>query len=85
MKTLLIGLIKIYQYLLSPWVGNSCRFYPTCSCYALLAIEKHGALKGTYYTVNRLIRCNPWCQGGIDPVPGTEIKPLTEQSTTDGK
>lgn len=68
-STLFIYLIKLYQYLLSPIFGQQCRFYPTCSHYAIEAIQKYGALKGTYYTMHRLLRCHPWCDGGHDPVP----------------
>ncbi|MCH9799674.1 MAG: membrane protein insertion efficiency factor YidD [Methylophilaceae bacterium] len=69
MRSLLIGLIKIYQWGLSPFFGASCRFYPSCSSYAIEAIEKYGALKGSYLMVSRLGRCHPWCDGGHDPVP----------------
>ena len=65
----LIGLVKAYRLLLSPWLGNSCRFEPTCSVYAVGALERHGALAGSYLTVKRLGRCGPWCEGGHDPVP----------------
>ncbi len=73
MQTLLIGLVKGYRLLLSPWLGSSCRFEPTCSRYALGALERHGAAAGTYLTIARLVRCHPWCDGGLDPVP--EHKP----------
>lgn len=69
MRSLLIGLIRIYQWCLSPFLGASCRFYPSCSSYAIEAIDKHGALKGSYLMVLRLGRCHPWCDGGHDPVP----------------
>jgi putative membrane protein insertion efficiency factor len=69
MSKILIGLIKCYQWCLSPFIGNSCRFFPSCSNYAIEAIEKHGALKGGYLSVKRLGRCHPWCEGGHDPVP----------------
>ena len=69
MQKLLILLIRIYRYLLSPLLGNHCRFYPTCSQYALEAIERHGALFGMKLTLQRLARCHPWHEGGIDPVP----------------
>jgi putative membrane protein insertion efficiency factor len=69
MQTLLIGLVKGYRLLLSPWLGSSCRFEPTCSRYALGALENHGAAAGTYLTIARLARCHPWCDGGLDPVP----------------
>ncbi|QTD47512.1 membrane protein insertion efficiency factor YidD [Ottowia testudinis] len=69
MRTLLIGLVKAYRLLLSPWLGASCRFAPSCSLYAIGALERHGALAGSYLTLRRLARCQPWCQGGCDPVP----------------
>jgi uncharacterized protein len=65
----LIGLVKGYRLLLSPWLGNSCRFEPTCSVYAIGALERHGAVAGTYLMLHRIGRCGPWCQGGHDPVP----------------
>lgn len=77
MKTLLIGLVKAYRLLLSPWLGNSCRFAPTCSVYAMAAIEQHGALSGSYLTLARLARCQPWCEGGHDPVPAAPPKLLS--------
>jgi hypothetical protein len=69
MAYLLIWLIKMYQILLSPFFGQQCRFSPTCSQYALDAINKHGALRGAYYAVRRLLRCHPWHSGGHDPAP----------------
>lgn len=70
-KTLLMGLVKGYRLLLSPWLGSSCRFEPTCSLYSLQSLERHGALAGSYLTLSRLGRCHPWCAGGHDPVPVT--------------
>lgn len=58
-----------YRLMLSPWLGNACRFEPTCSRYSLEALERHGALAGSYLTVHRLLRCHPLCAGGHDPVP----------------
>jgi len=69
MARILIWIVKAYQLVLSPFFGQQCRFYPTCSQYALEAIQKHGALRGSYYTVRRLVRCHPWCAGGHDPIP----------------
>lgn len=69
MQRLLMLLVRGYRLLLSPWLGSSCRFEPTCSAYALQALETHGAAAGTYMTVHRLMRCQPWCQGGHDPIP----------------
>lgn len=68
MTRLLIGLLAAYKYLISPWTGNSCRFYPTCSEYARDAIETHGPLRGTWMTLRRLGRCHPFHPGGYDPV-----------------
>jgi putative membrane protein insertion efficiency factor len=65
----LMALVRGYRLLLSPWLGNACRFEPTCSRYSLAALEKHGALAGSYLTVHRILRCNPFCEGGHDPVP----------------
>ncbi len=66
---LLIGLVKGYRLLLSPWLGSNCRFEPTCSTYSLQALQQHGATVGSYLTLRRLVRCQPWCDGGHDPVP----------------
>lgn len=68
MQRLLIGVVKGYRLFLSPWLGSSCRFEPTCSAYSLQALEQHGAAAGSYLTVRRLVRCHPWCDGGHDPV-----------------
>jgi len=65
----LLALIRFYQFAFSPLVGNQCRFAPTCSHYAHEAIERHGALRGTLLAAWRLLRCQPWNAGGIDPVP----------------
>ncbi|WP_404931993.1 membrane protein insertion efficiency factor YidD [Microbulbifer hainanensis] len=66
---LAIRLIHLYRYVASPWVGNQCRFYPTCSHYAEEALKTHGFLKGGYLSARRLIKCHPWHPGGMDPVP----------------
>lgn len=66
---LLIALVRGYQYLLSPWWGTQCRFSPTCSRYAIEALERHGAWKGSALAVRRILRCHPWHAGGFDPVP----------------
>ncbi|MHB1100646.1 MAG: membrane protein insertion efficiency factor YidD [Burkholderiales bacterium] len=69
MSRLLIGLIRLYQYALSPFIGPSCRFTPTCSEYACQALRKHGFLKGIWLGARRISRCHPWNPGGHDPVP----------------
>lgn len=69
MKTAIIGVIQLYQRFLSPLLGASCRFSPTCSAYAVEAIERHGAVKGGVMSVWRILRCNPFGGHGYDPVP----------------
>ncbi len=68
-RRFLIASVRFYRYWLSPWLGSSCLYEPTCSAYALQALERHGAVAGTYLTVARLARCTPWCAAGHDPVP----------------
>lgn len=65
----IIILIKAYRLILSPWLGNHCRFYPSCSAYAIEAIQKHGTVKGSWLAIKRLGCCHPWHEGGVDPVP----------------
>ncbi|MGG0667383.1 membrane protein insertion efficiency factor YidD [Sporosarcina koreensis] len=69
MKTILIGIIKTYQKIISPLTPPSCRFYPTCSHYGVEALQKHGAFKGSWLTVRRILKCHPFHEGGFDPVP----------------
>jgi putative membrane protein insertion efficiency factor len=69
MKVLLIGLVRAYRYLLSPWWGSQCRYTPSCSLFAVEALERHGAARGTWMALRRVGRCHPWHQGGYDPVP----------------
>ena len=64
-----LALIRIYQIVLSPLFPSACRFQPTCSVYTYEAIEKHGAIKGSWLGAKRLARCGPWTKGGYDPVP----------------
>ncbi|MDP1533452.1 MAG: membrane protein insertion efficiency factor YidD [Rubrivivax sp.] len=68
-QQLLLGLVKGYRLLLKPWLGNACRFEPTCSAYALDALQRHGAAKGAWLAGGRLLRCHPWCDGGFNPAP----------------
>jgi len=81
-QKLLILLVKGYRLILSPWLGSSCRFTPTCSAYALEALEIFGAAKGSYLSVRRLGRCHPWCVGGHDavPKPQSAINPISSTS-----
>lgn len=72
MQTLLITLIRIYRLLIAPLMGRHCRFEPSCSAYALNALQKYGAAKGGWLTLKRLGRCHPWHPGGFDPVPGPD-------------
>lgn len=69
MKRLFIFLIDLYKLTLSPFFGQQCRFYPTCSSYTREAIEVHGPWRGGWLGVKRIARCNPWCEGGVDEVP----------------
>ena len=72
--------LRGYRFFLSPWLGSACRFEPTCSRYALEALEQHGAVQGSYLAARRVLRCHPWCDGGLDPVPPTAptSNPLTK-------
>ncbi len=64
--------VRAYRLIFSPWVGHNCRYQPTCSAYALEALEKHGGIKGSLLTLRRIGRCHPWGSSGYDPVPGTD-------------
>ena len=66
---LFIGLIRLYQITLSPWLGGACRYTPTCSNYVIDALQKYGAFKGGWLTIKRVLSCNPWGGSGYDPVP----------------
>lgn len=74
MKFLLRWLVRAYQLGISPFLGQNCRFYPSCSQYALEAIDRHGALKGSWLATRRLCKCHPWHPGGLDPVPESSKK-----------
>ncbi|MBM9463856.1 membrane protein insertion efficiency factor YidD [Aeromicrobium sp. YIM 150415] len=77
MKWLLVVLLRGYRAVISPLYGQTCRFYPSCSAYALEAVERHGAIRGSWLAVRRLVRCHPWTPGGVDLVP-----PSTARSAT---
>jgi putative membrane protein insertion efficiency factor len=69
----LIGFLKVYRKVVSPMYGQVCRFYPSCSAYALEAVERHGAVRGSWLAARRLVRCHPWNPGGYDPVPPKDV------------
>ena len=73
MRQVITGVLRGYRYLISPLLGPTCRFYPTCSSYAIEAIERHGVIRGAWLTLRRLIRCNPWHPGGVDMVPDENV------------
>ncbi|WP_370289308.1 membrane protein insertion efficiency factor YidD [Nocardioides sp.] len=69
MKWVLVALVRAYQLVVSPFLGQTCRYYPSCSSYAVTALERHGALRGGWLALRRLLRCHPWSPGGVDHVP----------------
>ncbi len=77
----LIFLLQVYGYLISPLIGSCCRFYPTCSKYAQIAILRYGICKGVYLSIRRLLCCHPWHQGGYDPVPQLSVSKLSKPPT----
>ena len=83
MRKLFILVIRGYQLILSPVFGQHCRYEPTCSSYAIEALQKHGAIKGSWLAAKRLVSCNPWHEGGYDPVPGTELDSESAEKSTE--
>ncbi len=75
LRSILLWIIRGYQLTLSPWLGAHCRYYPSCSCYTHTAIERHGAWRGTWLGMRRLLRCQPFAEGGYDPVPEARVPP----------
>ena len=69
----LVGLVTLYRRFVSPLLGNHCRFHPSCSEYALIAIRRHGAVRGSWLSARRISRCHPWSAGGPDPVPEKRV------------
>jgi len=69
MRALILGILRLYRLLFSPWIGNQCRFYPTCSHYAEQAIVMHGVKRGVWLGARRIMKCHPWHPGGFDHVP----------------
>lgn len=82
---LLVQLLRGYRLVISPLLGPRCRFYPSCSAYALEAVQLHGALRGSWLAVRRLSRCHPFHAGGLDPVPGSEQRPGSGSSGVTGR
>ena len=80
----LIALVRGYRLLLSPWLGSSCRFEPTCSAYSLQALQDHGAAAGSYLSLLRIARCHPFCRGGHDPVPSCAPRLFTSALRRNG-
>ncbi|MFQ5644964.1 MAG: membrane protein insertion efficiency factor YidD [Thiogranum sp.] len=80
MRTLVLTLIKGYRLVISPWLGNHCRFMPSCSHYSITAIERFGLLRGGWLALRRIGSCHPWHAGGIDPVPEQRCNHPTSQS-----
>lgn len=74
-RNICVVLLRIYRAVISPLYGEVCRYYPSCSAYALEAIQRHGVMRGTALAVRRLARCHPWSLGGVDDVPGHEAAP----------
>ena len=82
MKYVLIGLLRLYRFAISPLYGQVCRYHPSCSAYALDAVTEHGSLKGSWLALRRLARCHPWAAGGYDPVP-KKSSPTPKKATSD--
>lgn len=81
MKSLIILIVKAYQLLISPLIGQNCRFYPSCSHYMIQAIEQRGVIKGMYLGIKRLSKCHPLNEGGLDPVPPCDCKTKNEKKS----
>ena len=82
MNKLLVWLLRAYQLLLSPMLGQNCRFYPTCSNYSIEAIRTHGAARGSLLALRRVCKCHPWNDGGFDPVPPVPPDSAKHSSST---
>lgn len=79
MKTILVLLIRAWRFAISPIYGEVCRYYPSCSAYALEAVQVHGAIKGSWLAIRRIGRCHPWAPGGVDHVPPKPASPKIDQ------
>lgn len=84
MQALILFVIKVYQWTLSPFVGGACRFYPSCSRYTAGCVERFGALEGTWLGLRRLLKCHPWHPGGFDPVPEQKGSATASESSPCG-
>ncbi|HKY56678.1 MAG TPA: membrane protein insertion efficiency factor YidD [Aeromicrobium sp.] len=82
MKYLLVALLRAYRFAISPLYGQVCRYHPTCSAYALEAVETHGALRGAWLAARRVLRCHPWAAGGVDHVPPANHSVSTKRRTS---
>lgn len=82
MRAVLITLLRAYRFAISPLYGQVCRYHPTCSAYALEAVETHGALRGSWLAVRRLARCHPWAAGGVDHVPAPRLSSTPRRTST---
>ncbi len=83
MRQVLVLLLRGYRAVVSPLYGQVCRYYPSCSAYALEAVERHGAARGTWLTARRLGRCHPWAEGGVDHVPGHQPAAANDEHVLD--
>ncbi|MEI2809604.1 MAG: membrane protein insertion efficiency factor YidD [Nocardioides sp.] len=81
-RRLLIWFLRGYRSVISPLYGQVCRYYPSCSAYALEAVTLHGAGRGSWLALRRLARCHPWCEGGVDPVPGSRASASTDSDVS---
>jgi len=77
-----VGLLRLWQLLISPVYGQTCRFYPSCTAYAMQAVDRHGLVRGGWLAVRRLARCHPWNPGGVDHVPATRVRVSAEPAQT---